>query len=100
MPSRDAREPEDPSGKADSTAALGGEPLSTDESLELRTSMGSGLLKRQPTPGPDEHVTVTKVCPQCGGEYETGDRFCPKDGAPLRPKGSGDPFIGRVIADR
>ena len=73
---------------------------SSGETSVLKTSIGSGLLARQPTPEPDEHVTVTKVCPQCGGEYETGDRFCPKDGTPLRPKGGSDPLVGRVIADR
>jgi serine/threonine-protein kinase len=66
----------------------------------LRTSIGSGLLAQQPTPEAEEHISVIKVCPQCGGEYETGDRFCPRDGAPLRPKGGSDPLIGRVIADR
>jgi serine/threonine-protein kinase len=62
--------------------------------------LGSGLLAKQPTPGPDEIVAVARVCPQCGGEYDTTDRFCPKDGTPLRPKAGGDPLIGRVIADR
>jgi serine/threonine-protein kinase len=57
-------------------------------------------LAKQPTPQPDEKVSVARVCPQCGGEYDTADRFCPKDGTPLRPKAGGDPLIGRVIADR
>ena len=64
------------------------------------SGLGSGLLAKQPTPGPDEIVAVARVCPQCGGEYDTTDRFCPKDGTPLRPKAGGDPLIGRVIADR
>jgi serine/threonine-protein kinase len=38
--------------------------------------------------------------PQCGSEYETTDRFCPRDGSPLRPKSGDDPLVGRVIADR
>jgi predicted Ser/Thr protein kinase len=66
----------------------------------IASSIGSGLLAQQPTPQADETVAVAKVCPQCGTEYETGDRFCPKDGSPLRPKTGGDPLIGRVIADR
>ena len=66
----------------------------------LPSGLGSGLLARQPTPLPDEAIAVARVCPQCGGEYETGDRFCPKDGTPLRPKAGDDPLIGRVIADR
>src|SRR5215510_2889035 len=82
---------------ADSSAAVGRED--SGEEPVLQTSIGSGLLK-QATSTTDEHVVVAKVCPQCGGEYETGDRFCPKDGAPLRPKGSADPMIGRIIADR
>jgi len=64
------------------------------------SGLGSGLLAKQPTPEPDEKVAVARVCPQCGGEYDTTDRFCPKDGTPLRPKAGGDPLIGRVIADR
>jgi predicted Ser/Thr protein kinase len=66
----------------------------------LDSHLGSGLIAQQPTPAPEQTVAVTKVCPQCGGEYETSDRFCPKDGSPLRPKSGGDPLVGRVIADR
>ena len=81
------------------------EPGPADEPKEQPTSLspsglGSGLLAQQPTPDADEAVAVARVCPQCGGEYETGDRFCPKDGTPLRPKAGGDPLVGRVIADR
>ena len=71
----------------------------TDSHL-TESALGSGLLAQQPTPTPDEAIAVAKVCPQCGTEYETGDRFCPKDGSSLRPKAAGDPLIGRVIADR
>ncbi len=70
------------------------------ETPMLRSGLGSGLLAQQPTPQADEAVAVAKVCPQCGSEYETGDRFCPKDGTPLRPKTAGDPLVGRVIAER
>ncbi|HXD48227.1 MAG TPA: serine/threonine-protein kinase [Gemmatimonadaceae bacterium] len=70
------------------------------EARLLHNGLGSGLLAQQPTPTADEAVAVAKVCPQCGGEYETGDRFCPKDGSPLRPKSGGDPLVGRVIAER
>src|ERR1051325_550081 len=76
-------------------------PAASDTDHPLRTSaLGSGLLARQPTPEPDEIAAVAKVCPQCGSEYETGSRFCIKDGSPLRPKAGSDPLIGRVIADR
>jgi serine/threonine protein kinase len=64
------------------------------------SALGSGLLARQPTPDPATLAAVPKVCPQCGTEYETGSRFCVKDGAPLRPKAGDDPLVGRVIADR
>ena len=66
----------------------------------LPSGMGSGLLAQQRTPTADASIAVAKVCPQCGSEYETTDRFCPKDGSPLRPKAEGDPLVGRVIADR
>jgi serine/threonine-protein kinase len=60
----------------------------------------TGYFARQPTPQPGEAIAVPKICPHCGGEYETDARFCPKDGTALRPKGGGDALIGRVIADR
>jgi serine/threonine protein kinase len=62
--------------------------------------LGSGLLAQQPTPAEGEAIAIAKVCPQCGVEYDTASRFCPNDGSPLRPKGSTDPFIGRVLAER
>ena len=65
------------------------------------SNLGSGLLAHTQTPsGPNETVAVAKVCPQCGNEYLTTDRFCPRDGSPLRPKAGDDPLIGRIIADR
>lgn len=95
---RDMSSPEDHAPSTDRGAA----PSSPQpDSPQLAASgLGSGLLAKQPTPGPDEIVAVPRVCPQCGGEYDTTDRFCPKDGTPLRPKAGGDPLIGRVIADR
>ena len=62
--------------------------------------LGSGLLAQQPTPAEQTAVAVAKVCPQCGAEYDTASRFCPNDGTPLRPKGSSDPLVGRVLAER
>ena len=64
------------------------------------SGMGSGLLAKQPTPSSEAPIAVAKVCPQCGTEYETVDRFCPRDGSPLRPKAGNDPLVGRVIAER
>ena len=64
------------------------------------SAIGSGRLAQQRTPTADATIAVPKVCPQCASEYETTDRFCPKDGSPLRPKAGGDPLVGRVIADR
>jgi serine/threonine-protein kinase len=64
------------------------------------TGLGSGLLARQPQPNPGEGVTVRKICPHCGTEYETDARFCPKDGAALRPTGGTDPLIGHTLGDR
>lgn len=98
MTSRENPQPEP--GDSSNDASASRDSRSSGESPMLHASIGSGLLAQQPTPEADEHVTVVKVCPQCGGEYETGDRFCPRDGAPLRPKGGSDPLIGRVIADR
>ena len=70
------------------------------EALALATSsLGSGLLARQPPMATSASVAVLKICPQCGTEYETAARFCPADGTALRPKGS-DSVVGRVLADR
>ena len=80
-------------------------PASLDETEELPTPLlqshiDSGRIAAQPTPTSQGGVAVAKVCPQCGSEYETTDRFCPRDGSPLRPKSGDDPLVGRVIADR
>ncbi len=40
------------------------------------------------------------ICTQCGAEFGPEQRFCPNDGSALRPRGSDDPLIGQVIADR
>jgi len=66
----------------------------------LQSHIDSGRIAAQPTPTSQGGVAVAKVCPQCGSEYETTDRFCPRDGSPLRPKSGDDPLVGRVIADR
>jgi serine/threonine-protein kinase len=90
-----ATEPGEPVAGSGASGAAG----VTDPHL-TESALGSGLLAQQPTPTADEAVAVAKICPQCGTEYETGDRFCPKDGTSLRPKAAGDPLIGRVIAER
>ncbi|MGH7655851.1 MAG: serine/threonine-protein kinase [Gemmatimonadaceae bacterium] len=41
-----------------------------------------------------------KLCPTCTAEYEESERFCPKDGTPLRSRESGSTLLGSVIADR
>jgi len=79
------------------------DPGSSADAIEARlrgSILGSGLLAQQPTPSEQEVVAVAKVCPQCAAEYDTTSRFCPNDGTPLRPKGTTDPFVGRVLADR
>ena len=111
MSGSDERDSENPASTAAPTTDAVASDTPPDQPRTTRTSgevearllhngLGSGLLAQQPTPSADEAVAVAKVCPQCGGEYETGDRFCPKDGSPLRPKSGGDPLVGRVIADR
>jgi serine/threonine protein kinase len=66
----------------------------------LLAGPGSALMARQPSPPPGSLIPVKKVCPQCGSEFETEARFCPRDGASLRPLGGSDPFIGQTIGDR
>ena len=42
----------------------------------------------------------SKVCPQCGREYDPAQKFCPEDGSTLRSqRGSGD-LVGEIVADR
>jgi serine/threonine-protein kinase len=45
-------------------------------------------------------VSTTKVCTQCGAEYDLNEKFCPKDGSPLRFQSADDPLIGQMVADR
>ncbi|HTR79442.1 MAG TPA: serine/threonine-protein kinase, partial [Gemmatimonadaceae bacterium] len=45
-------------------------------------------------------MSSNKICPQCGSEYGAEQRFCQKDGSPLRPVRGDDPLIGQVLADR
>ena len=47
-------------------------------------------------------MNEVKVCPQCGNEVSDGSRFCPLDGAALRPKGgtSAKDLVGTLIAER
>ena len=92
---------------SDETAArrISGKSNRVDGSAAANTTLGvsilgSGALAQQPTPAEGEAVAIAKVCPQCGVEYDTASRFCPNDGTPLRPKGTTDPFVGRVLAER
>jgi serine/threonine protein kinase len=76
-------------------------PEGSDDAPLAPSNLSSGLLAQQSSPsGQTETVAVAKVCPQCDSEYLTTDRFCPRDGSPLRPKAGDDPLIGRVIAER
>jgi serine/threonine-protein kinase len=46
-------------------------------------------------------MSAQKVCPQCNGEYELDQRFCPKDGSTLKMVGgSSSDLLGQIIADR
>jgi serine/threonine-protein kinase len=41
-----------------------------------------------------------KHCTHCGASTPDDARFCPGCGAPVAAAGGGDPFLGKVIADR
>jgi serine/threonine protein kinase len=41
-----------------------------------------------------------KICPTCGTEYPSDERFCPRDGTALRALDGGTDIVGSVIADR
>ena len=55
--------------------------------------MSASVPSSSPPPAP-------KLCPTCGTEYPTVERFCPKDGSALRTQGDGAELLGSVIADR
>ena len=38
--------------------------------------------------------------PTCGVEYADTERFCPRDGTPLRSRETSESLVGSVIADR
>jgi serine/threonine protein kinase len=86
----------DPAGQPDADE----DDADTPSKSPRLSGPGSILLRRHSKPGADEVVSVPKVCPRCGVEYDTASRYCPKDGSPLRPKDSADPLVGQVIADR
>jgi serine/threonine-protein kinase len=44
-------------------------------------------------------VSIRKVCPQCGEEYDDAVGFCPKDGAALTAVGEGD-LTGKLVGGR
>ncbi|HEX7978026.1 MAG TPA: protein kinase [Gemmatimonadaceae bacterium] len=41
-----------------------------------------------------------KICPTCGTEFPSDERFCPRDGTALRALDGGSELVGSVIADR
>src|SRR5689334_22967704 len=41
-----------------------------------------------------------KICPTCGTEYPSDERFCPRDGTALRAQDGGTEIVGSIIADR
>jgi len=41
-----------------------------------------------------------KVCTTCDVEYPDSERFCPRDGTPLRPRDASGDLVGSIIADR
>jgi len=41
-----------------------------------------------------------KLCPACGIEYDDAERFCPKDGTPLRSREPASDLVGTVVANR
>jgi serine/threonine-protein kinase len=43
---------------------------------------------------------VPNACPKCRAEYADEVEVCPADGTPLGATTSGDPLIGRLLADR
>jgi len=45
-------------------------------------------------------VTGNKLCPLCGKEYGSLERFCPDDGTALRDVEPSSDLVGRVLADR
>src|SRR5690348_10708199 len=56
--------------------------------------------RRRPSATPSS-AAIVNVCPLCRTEYPSDQATCPSDGARLiLPIGAGDPFIGKVLADR
>ena len=53
-----------------------------------------------PLPGILHIVSTTKICTQCGTEYDPSQKFCPADGSPLRLQSPDDPLIGQMVAER
>ena len=47
-----------------------------------------------------QFVSTTKICTQCGREYDLSQKFCPADGSPLRLQNPDDPLVGQMVAER
>ena len=45
-------------------------------------------------------AATMRVCPHCGAEYPSDQRFCPTDGTPLRSKTGSGGIVGEIIAER
>jgi eukaryotic-like serine/threonine-protein kinase len=45
-------------------------------------------------------VSATRICPQCGTQYEDDQRFCPLDGSTLKSLSATGDLVGSIIADR
>src|SRR5258705_13403497 len=46
------------------------------------------------------NAPTVKICPTCGTEYPSDERFCPRDGSALRALDGGSELVGSIIADR
>jgi len=58
------------------------------------------LSALSPLPKYLSFVSTTKICTQCGTEYDISQKFCPADGSPLRLQSPDDPLIGQMVAER
>src|SRR5262245_30158843 len=66
----------------------------------MRRAARSAHLDRGPDSSSRPTVSTAKICPQCGTEYPTTERFCAQDGTALRSKESATDLVGAVVADR
>src|SRR5215212_6773618 len=73
---------------------------STATASSRRASASSSATRSSASRACSVNAPSAKICPTCGTEYPSDERFCPRDGTALRAQDGGTELVGSIIADR